>query len=472
MIILFISCTFDGICSHPGRGEKGEDGMGLRHIKKVFLKESAALLAVMMLIGLPLTVYADEIEIGPGGRLPDEVTQTSQSDEIVKVIENGEVTEERENREIVEVIGDDGESGNIVQESDVRAFYTIYRYGSGWTDDAEDNTYLPAGDSSYVTALCVRLTGQPGGMSGTVAYQVNLSGYGWLEEVENYETAGSSETESPLEAIRVKLTGELAENYDIYYSVYQDGEWTELVSNGEAAGIEGAGKRVKGVRIAVTVKGGYPEEGKTLGRRIDPTKPMVALTFDDGPSIYTAQILDVLEAYDSRATFFMVGNRIASYPDTVRRMVEMGNEPGSHTWGHDYITNLSSSSLISNLTKVDDALQSVAGVRTTIMRPPGGFIDSTRKGYLASYGVPAILWSIDTRDWSTKNTQSTINSVLGSVRDGDIVLMHDLYSATAAAAATIIPELVNRGYQLVTVSELASYRGGMVPGGSYSSFRP
>ena len=89
---------------------------------------------------------------------------------------------------------------------------------------------------------------------------------------------------------------------------------------------------------------------------------------------------------------------------------------------------------------------------------------------LAKKGVPAVLWSIDTKDWKTRNTQATIDAVLGSVRDGDIVLMHDLYETSAAAAEVLIPELTRRGYQLVTVQEMANARGGMAPGHSYSHF--
>ena len=87
-------------------------------------------------------------------------------------------------------------------------------------------------------------------------------------------------------------------------------------------------------------------------------------------------------------------------------------------------------------------------------------------------GMPAIMWSIDTRDWQHRNPQKTIDSVLSQVQDGDIILMHDLYSTTADAAQVLIPELTARGFQLVTVSELAAYRGGMAPGHVYSRFRP
>lgn len=358
-------------------------------------------------------------------------------------------------------------------EGQMGAVYGVFSNGIGWMDTVGDNTYCSAPASSYVTAMTASLENQPEGMTGTIAYQVNLSGSGWLDWQENFSAAGTTETGKPLEAVRIVLTGELADNYDVYYSVLQSGSWTELAKNGETAGVEAQGLRVDGLRIAVTPKdSGLPAEGKHAGRYIDPAKPMVALTFDDGPSANTARILDCLEANGARATFFMVGNRIGKYPETVKRMVEIGCEPASHTFDHSYITKLSADALIANLNQVDAALQSVAGVSTVVMRPPGGFVNDAAKAALAQKGVPAIMWSIDTLDWKTRNAQSTIDVVLSTVQDGDIILMHDLYETSADAAVVLIPELMNRGYQLVTVSELAAMRGGVVPGGVYHSFRP
>ena len=102
-----------------------------------------------------------------------------------------------------------------------------------------------------------------------------------------------------------------------------------------------------------------------------------------------------------------------------------------------------------------------------IVRLPGGNKNAT---VLANVNAPMIMWSIDTLDWKLKNAQTTIDAVLGKVRDGDIVLMHELYSSTGDAAMQIIPALVERGYQLVTVSELAQYRGGLESGKLYFNF--
>lgn len=358
-------------------------------------------------------------------------------------------------------------------EGEMGAVYGVFSNGTGWTDTVGDNTYCSAAPGSYVTAMTASLVNQPEGMTGTIAYQVNLSGSGWLDWQENFAAAGTTETGKPLEAVRISLTGELADNYDVYYSVLQSGSWTELVKNGETAGVEAQGRRVDGLRIAVTAKdSGLPAEGKYAGRNIDPSKPMVALTFDDGPSVHTARILDCLEANHARATFYMVGNRIGKYPETVKRMAALGCEPASHTYDHTYITKLSSSALIANLNQVDAALQAAAGVNAVTMRPPGGYINEAAKNTLAQKGLPAIMWSIDTLDWKTRNAQNTVNVVLGSVRDGDIILMHDLYETSADAAVVLIPELINRGYQLVTVSEMAALRGGMQPGQVYHYFRP
>ena len=117
-------------------------------------------------------------------------------------------------------------------------------------------------------------------------------------------------------------------------------------------------------------------------------------------------------------------------------------------------------------------IQAVCGVSPVLMRPPGGYIDGASLNVLGSMGMPAIMWSIDTRDWQHRNAQRTIDTVLSQVKDWDIILMHDIYSTTADAAVVLIPELTARGYQLVTVIELAAYRGGIAPGHKYSQFRP
>lgn len=415
----------------------------MKKIKGLFLGTAAGILAAGILTGLTASSRPVYAETG---------TET-----------NVEVTAEPTAENITEPV------------EAMAAMYRVYENNTGWSDYTADNTYAIVPEGTNVTAIQATLQNQPAGMSGTIAYQVNLSGFGWLGWQENFVEAGDSAGNMPLEAVKVALTGQLAEQYDVYYSVYQDGGWTEQVMNGETAGTEGCGLRVRGLRIAVRMKGEEAPVADTVtgfAADIDPTKPMIALTFDDGPSNVTSRILDSLEANGARATFYMVGNRMSGYQNTIHRMAALGCEFGNHTWDHTYLTKLSAENMHGNLNQMDTTLQNIAGVRTTTVRPPGGYVSDGVRQALASYGTPGIMWSVDTLDWKTRNAQSTIDCVLGSVRDGDVILMHDLYGATADAAAVLIPELKNRGYQLVTVSELAAYRGGMQPGQIYNSFRP
>ena len=206
------------------------------------------------------------------------------------------------------------------------------------------------------------------------------------------------------------------------------------------------------------------------GRVIDPSRPMVALTFDDGPMASVGnRIMDCLAQYGGKATFYVVGNRCPGYAAEMQRMAAEGHEIGNHTYEHKYLHKLGAEQIQYQVNKGSEAIQAVCGVVPATVRLPGGNKNAT---VLANVNAPMIMWSIDTLDWKTRNTQSTVDKVLGSVRDGDIVLMHELYSQTGDAALQIIPALVERGYQLVTVSEMAQYRGGLENGKLYYSFRP
>ena len=206
------------------------------------------------------------------------------------------------------------------------------------------------------------------------------------------------------------------------------------------------------------------------GRTIDPSKPMVALTFDDGPQPSVGnRIMDCLAQYGGRATFFMVGDRVASRKTEVQRMVREGHEVANHTMNHKYLQKLGAAEIQAQVTKCNDAIEAACGVRPTIMRLPGGNYNST---VVANTHMPMIQWNIDTLDWKTKNADKTVAAVLDHVKDGDIVLMHELYSQSGDAALRIIPELHRRGFQMVTVSEMAAAKGHTLQAGKlYSSFR-
>ncbi len=197
-------------------------------------------------------------------------------------------------------------------------------------------------------------------------------------------------------------------------------------------------------------------------------RPMVALTFDDGPSPQTERILDCLERHGAKATFFVIGRSVNTYPAVVKRAYDMGMEIGNHTMTHPKLTTLSSSSIKSQFDQTRTAIFSATGAYPTLIRPPYGSYNSTVSSVS---NAPLILWSIDTLDWKTRNADKTVASVLNNVKDGSVVLMHDLYAPTADAAIRIIPELIARGYSLVTVSELAEAKGyKMQNGKAYNSF--
>lgn len=206
------------------------------------------------------------------------------------------------------------------------------------------------------------------------------------------------------------------------------------------------------------------------GRVIDPSKPMVALTYDDGPQPSVGnRIMDCMAQYGGKATFFMVGERVGSYAAEVQRMVAEGHEVANHSMNHKYFQKLGAAEIQAQVNRCNDAIEAACGVRPRVMRLPGGNYNAT---VLASTNMPMIQWNIDTKDWKTKNAQQTIQVVLSQVKDGDIILMHELYGATGDASMQIIPELTKRGYQLVTVSEMAAAKGrALEPGKLYSSFR-
>ena len=191
-------------------------------------------------------------------------------------------------------------------------------------------------------------------------------------------------------------------------------------------------------------------------RGIMPDRPMIALTFDDGPGPNTGKILDVLEQYDERATFFMLGNSAYAYPETVKRIYETGNEIANHSTTH---ADLSKSSLEKIRWEIDTAsetIESACGQRPALLRPPYGAVSPALR---ENAGMPLIMWSIDTLDWKTRDTQNTIDVVMNQKQDGAIVLMHDIHDPSVEAAVQLIPKLLEEGYQLVTISELAQAKG-------------
>ena len=189
----------------------------------------------------------------------------------------------------------------------------------------------------------------------------------------------------------------------------------------------------------------------------DPQGKMIALTFDDGPGVKaTARILAALEEVGGRATFFMLGENAAAHPDLARQVAQAGHLVGTHTNSHKSLIRLTAKEMLQEVELSLDNIQKATGVRPTILRPPYGNVNDLVKQTL---DLPLVNWSVDTRDWESRDAQKVYEHILANVRDGDIVLMHDIYDSTAEAVEMVLPELVKRGYQLVTVEDLFAYKG-------------
>lgn len=214
----------------------------------------------------------------------------------------------------------------------------------------------------------------------------------------------------------------------------------------------------------------FNEEGvlESKKSKIDPDQPMMALTFDDGPGERTAELVAALKKYNAHATFFMQGKNIPGHEDVVAQMLEAGCELGNHSYNHPQLPKLSDADMRAQISDTNSLIEKACGQKATVLRPPYGAINDAVK---KNAGMPMILWNIDTLDWKTLDTAATIDTVLKTADDGDIVLLHDIHSSSVDAALALIPKLIDAGYQLVTVSEMADARGVQLESGSvYTDF--
>lgn len=190
-------------------------------------------------------------------------------------------------------------------------------------------------------------------------------------------------------------------------------------------------------------------------KMVDKDKKMIALTFDDGPNYNTNKVLDILEKYNVPATFFILGSKIKENEYLLKRMASSGMEIGNHTYSHLLLTKYQEDKIKEEIESTSNLIFEVTGKYPTLLRPSYGSVNSKIK---KTADMPIIIWDIDTLDWKYHNSKRISKRVLNKAGDGDIVLMHDIYSATANALNIIIPELQSRGYTFVTVSELFYYK--------------
>lgn len=191
----------------------------------------------------------------------------------------------------------------------------------------------------------------------------------------------------------------------------------------------------------------------------------VAFTFDDGPTPYTDRLLGVLEDAGAKATFFMIGNKVAANPQGAKRVAEAGMEIGNHTWEHPNMTTIPERYVPDQLSKAQAAITAATGQAPTLWRPPGGLTNDAVNQQAAKDGLAGILWDVIPFDWiNDSNTAATRYMLMSQIKPGSVVLFHDSYSSTVDLVEQFLPVLKANGYHLVTVSQLLGERA---PGGVY-----
>lgn len=198
----------------------------------------------------------------------------------------------------------------------------------------------------------------------------------------------------------------------------------------------------------------------------------VALTFDDGPSgKYTRALLDGLYDRGAKATFLLCGYRIKDYPDIARRIQEEGHEIGCHGYSHDSMKDMSRRQIAQEIQDTEALLPE--GCRPVFLRPPGGLTSDAVRQVAQARGLAILHWSVDPHDWEIHNKAAIEKAVLEKVRDGDVILLHDMTTASVEAALDIVDALMEQDYEFVTVSELARLRGLRPKAGTvYKKFPP
>ncbi|KAA8999700.1 polysaccharide deacetylase family protein [Paenibacillus spiritus] len=208
----------------------------------------------------------------------------------------------------------------------------------------------------------------------------------------------------------------------------------------------------------------YYEQRGEIVWEVPTEDPLVALTFDDGPDrSHTPEILALLKQYNAKATFFVVGDKVARYPDLVRAELAAGHEVGNHTYHHPSLKAVSAGDMLKEIDSTQEAVLKATGLKPVLFRPPGGWYNEAVVELIKRNRMQLVLWSWnqDTWDWARPGVNHIVTKVLRGVKGGNIVLMHDYVpgsSQTVQALRIILPELQRRHYRFVTVSELLQHR--------------
>lgn len=184
---------------------------------------------------------------------------------------------------------------------------------------------------------------------------------------------------------------------------------------------------------------------------IDYNEKVIALTFDDGPSKYTDKIIEYLYENDCKATFFILGNKVNNYSDVLNKSISYGNEIGNHSYNHKWLIKLKKEEMINQIEKTQNLIYQNTGYIPKLLRPTYGSVNSTLR---SSTNLDIALWNVDTLDWKYKSINRIVNRATKGLKDGNIILMHDIYKRTYESLKKIVPIIKEKGYKCVTISEL------------------
>ena len=245
---------------------------------------------------------------------------------------------------------------------------------------------------------------------------------------------------------------DIYDNDNLYYLTFYKYFWNDnMVSDGsDSFVIDTSNNSVSRIN-----KTNY-EYDVVINRKIDKSKKMISLTFDDGPNYNTSKIIDVLNKYDIKATFFVLGSRAINNKDILKKMADSGMEIGNHTYNHLLLTKYDENKIRSEIEDTSEVIYSATKKKPKLLRPSYGSVNNKIKKVA---NMPIIIWDIDTLDWKYHNSKRITSRVVNKVRDGDIILMHDIYNASLNALSNIIPILQDNGYEFVTIDELFYYKG-------------
>lgn len=201
-----------------------------------------------------------------------------------------------------------------------------------------------------------------------------------------------------------------------------------------------------------------PTPAPTTGNKV------IALTFDDGPGPYTAHLLDILDQYGAKATFFLIGSKVSGQASVVRSIQARDHQLGNHSWSHPELPKLSVDQIAGEIDRTNEAIRQATGVKPSILRPPYGAVNGVVLEQLRLRNMSSILWSVDTRDWADRNSEIVCSRAVAGARNGAVILMHDIHQTSVNAVPCILDSLKQQGYSFVTVQNLI---GDMTPGAVY-----